>query len=174
MKSRKQIIRQCIVLSLLVILQAVSLIHIASMPRFYIPINKSQSSSSIDILHKNQSAGSVRTPFQRGIENSRKVLITPPNKDLVLIVSFFLGSLISLAIIKKRNTHLIQPGVLSPSSYLRLCTLRIWSSLAISCSNWLKHLIDRSSDPWYVCIPVSIWNNTSYPCSFSCFLKFVA
>lgn len=125
MKRRKQIIRQCIVLSLLVILQAISLIHIASMPRFYTPVDKSQSSSSIDLLHRNQSAGNARIPFQRAIENSRKALITPPHTAFVLILSFFLGSLISLVTIKKRNTHLSQPGVLTPSSYLRLCTLRI-------------------------------------------------
>ncbi|MBB6109187.1 putative alpha/beta superfamily hydrolase [Mucilaginibacter lappiensis] len=125
MKSRKQIIRQYIVLSLLVIYQAASLIHIASMPRFYTQINKSLSSSSIDLLHKNQSAGNARILFQRGIENNRKALITPPDKIFVFILSFFLGGLISLAIIKKRDTYLSQPGILSPSSYLRLCTLRI-------------------------------------------------
>jgi hypothetical protein len=95
------------------------------MPKFYTDINKSISSSSIDLLHKNQSAGNARILFQRGIENNRKVLITPPAKAFALVLSFFLGSLISLALIKKRDTYLSQPGVLSPNSYLSLCTLRI-------------------------------------------------
>jgi len=147
-KTRKQIIRQYIVLSLLVIYEAVTLIHIASMPKFYTPINKSLSSSSIDLLHKNQSAGNARILFQRGIENNRKALITPPNKTFALILSFFLGSLISLTLVKKRDTYLSQPGIRSTNSYLSLCTLRIWPFPAISCYNWLKLLqLCRSSNP---------------------------
>ena len=151
MKTRKQIIRQYIVLSLLVIYEAVSLIHIASMPKFYIPINKSLSSSSIDLLHKNQSAGNARVLFQRGIENNRKALITPPDKNFVFILSFLLGGFISLAIIKKRNTYLSQPGFPSPSSYLRLCTLRIWSTPAIFFNiNWSFWLIEVPIHDTYV------------------------
>ena len=151
MKTRKQLIRQYIVLSLLVIYEAVSLIHIASMPKFYTPINKYQSSSSIDLLHKNQSAGNARILFQRGIENNRKALITPPDKTFVLILSFFLGSLISLAITKKRNTYVSQSSVLSPSSYLRLCTLRIWSTPAIFFNiNWSFPFIEVPISDMYV------------------------
>jgi hypothetical protein len=123
-KARKEIIKKYIALSLLVIFQAVSLLHIVYQPRFYMSNYKNLSSASIDFLHKSHSAGNARVLFQRGIENNRKALITPV-KAFVLILSFFLGSLISLAITKRRHVYLSQPGVLSPNSYLSLCTLRI-------------------------------------------------
>ncbi|WP_143013864.1 hypothetical protein [Mucilaginibacter sp. OK268] len=125
MKTRKEILKKYIVLSLLVVFQAVSLLHIVFQPRFYTSNYQRLSSSSIDLLHKNHSAGNARILFQRGIENNRKALITPPNKTFALILSFFLGSLISLTLVKKRNTYLSQPGIRSTNSYLSLCTLRI-------------------------------------------------
>ena len=121
--------KQYMVISLLVIYQLVSFLHITYLPKVSYPDFKPPSSVSVlSSFHKSQHLGAVRIIFQKSInsfgKNKRKSL-SMPAKLLVPIFSFFLCGLIALSITKRHKGYAYLSNLPVPAYYLSLRQLRI-------------------------------------------------
>ncbi len=127
MKSRKQTIQQYFVLSLLVVYQLISLVHLAQMQRFRADVGSPHHFSLMDLIHKNHTTDNTKGLYQRGTTFTagpdRKVLIQA--KALVPVFLFVLAGFYLLPVAKRVSAYLVLFKIPATHTYLSFRTLRI-------------------------------------------------